>query len=102
MALDIEKFTETETRANQASKLNKLKSALGSLTTPGIADVTGLQAALDDKASADALASKADASALAGKADTNHTHGIADVTGLQDALDALADRIAALEEPSAG
>ena len=78
------------------------KSAFGG-GAPGattIAGVTGLQAALDDKASvasvtakADttsvttALAGKADVSVVATKADATHNHAIADTTGLQAALD---------------
>lgn len=58
--------------------------------THGIEGVTGLQDALDGKASTEALASKADASALEGKADASHTHAIANVTGLQSALDGKA------------
>ncbi len=49
-----------------------------------ISDVSGLQAALDAKASTSALTS-----GLAGKANTTHSHAISDVTGLQTALDAL-------------
>lgn len=76
------------------------KSAFGGGGASNIAGVTGLQAALDDKASvasvaakADAatvtaaLANKADVSSLASKADASHTHVINDTTGLQAALD---------------
>lgn len=62
-----------------------------------IADVTGLQAALDGKAAtghghiiADVTGLQA---ALDGKAATGHGHIIADVTGLQTSLDAKADLV---------
>jgi|GEM_PF-2814241 len=50
--------------------------------TQVISTVTGLQTALDEKATTSALTS-----GLAGKADTSHAHAIADTTGLQTALD---------------
>lgn len=53
--------------------------------THTVANVTGLQAALDAKADAAATTS-----ALAGKAATSHTHTIGNVTGLQAAIDAAA------------
>jgi hypothetical protein len=73
-----------------------------------IAEVTGLQAALDSKADSGeppaahshiigevtglqaSLDAKADDADLTGKADTVHTHAIADVTGLQASLDSKA------------
>ena len=59
-----------------------------------IADVTGLQAALNGKAPLSHTHSIADVTglqaAIDGKAPLAHTHVIADVLGLQDALDALA------------
>jgi len=59
-----------------------------------IADVTGLQAALDGKAATVHTHAISDVTglqtALDGKADVTHTHIIADVTGLQTALDAKA------------
>jgi hypothetical protein len=82
-----------------------------------IAEVVGLQSALDGKANvgetgggdgggialpitiADvtglqpALDSKVDDAEMTGKADTIHTHAIADVTGLQPALDGKADDV---------
>lgn len=55
--------------------------------THAVADVTGLQTALDDKQpKGDYATSKALTEGLAGKANTAHTHTIANVTGLQDAL----------------
>ena len=69
-----------------------------------IADVTGLQTALDGKVDDAELTTKADAihthaitdvtglqTALDGKADDIHTHAIADVTGLQTTLDGKVD-----------
>lgn len=62
-------------------------SALAALGTHGhlISEITGLVAALADKADAAATTS-----ALAGKADASHTHTIANVTDLQTKLDAAA------------
>ena len=55
--------------------------------THTIANVTGLQTALDGKQpKGDYATSKALTEGLAGKANTAHTHTIANVTGLQDAL----------------
>lgn len=60
--------------------------------THAIADVTGLQTALDGKAAAPHTHAIANVTglqtALDGKAATSHTHAISDVTGLQTALDA--------------
>jgi hypothetical protein len=50
-----------------------------------IADINGLQAALNTKATTVALSS-----GLAGKANTSHTHTVANVSGLQTALDGKA------------
>lgn len=59
-----------------------------------IGDVTGLQTALDGKASGTHAHSIGDVTglqaALDGKAASSHSHGISDVTGLQTALDAKA------------
>ena len=92
MALDIEKFTETETRANQARKLNRLAKAVeDGGGDPG------------DAVDWDTLAGKPDTfppvvgtTATTAKAG-NWTPTIADVDGLQDALDLLDGRITALE-----
>lgn len=55
--------------------------------THAVADVTGLQTALDGmQPKGDYATSKALTEGLAGKANTAHTHTIANVTGLQDAL----------------
>jgi len=53
--------------------------------THSIANVTGLQAALDAKASSSDLSS-----GLSGKANSSHTHAISDITNLQTSLDAKA------------
>lgn len=55
------------------------------LSASEIADITGLQTALDAKASTVSLST-----GLAGKANTSHTHSISNITGLQTALDAKA------------
>lgn len=59
-----------------------------------IADVTGLQAALDGKAAASHTHTTAQVTgldtALAGKAAVSHAHAISDVSGLQAALDGKA------------
>lgn len=55
-----------------------LSGKASTVHTHSIGNVTGLQSALDGKASA------AD---LAGKADSSHTHAISNVAGLQSALD---------------
>jgi hypothetical protein len=52
------------------------------LSASEIADINGLQTALNAKASSSAVTA-----ALAGKANTTHTHTITNVTGLQTALD---------------
>lgn len=81
--------------------------------THSIADVTGLQAALDGKQAVGDYATQGDVSDaidaipaptwgdVSGKPSTftpaAHTHAIADVTGLQAALDALSDRLDDLE-----
>ena len=55
--------------------------------THTIANVTGLQVAIDGKqAKGDYATSKALTDGLAGKANTSHTHTVANVTGLQEAL----------------
>lgn len=55
--------------------------------THSIANVSGLQSALDGKqAKGDYATTKALTDGLAGKANASHTHTIANVTGLQEAL----------------
>lgn len=72
--------TATALSTGLAGKANKSH-------THAVADVTGLQAALDGKqVKGDYATSKDLADGLAGKANTAHTHTVADVTGLQDAL----------------
>lgn len=97
MALDIEKFTETETRANQASKLNKLKSAVEA-GSGGSGDTVTWDAVADKPATFPPDIGTSATTAKAG----DWVPAIADVTGLQAALNELEGRIAALEEPSAG
>jgi hypothetical protein len=62
--------------------------------THSISDVTGLQTALDGKASSSHTHSISDVTglqtALDGKAASSHTHSISEVTGLQTALDGKA------------
>lgn len=73
---------------------NALANKAPLVHTHAIADVTGLQAALDAKADDSDLAGYATdaelAAGLATKANTVHTHVIADTTGLQAALDGKA------------
>ena len=72
--------TATALSTGLAGKANKAH-------THAVADVTGLQVALDGKQpKGDYATSKALTEGLAGKANTAHTHTIANVTGLQDAL----------------
>ena len=72
--------TATALSTGLAGKANKAH-------THAVADVTGLQTALDGKQpKGDYATSKALTEGLAGKANTAHTHTIANVTGLQDAL----------------
>lgn len=72
--------TATALNTGLAGKANKAH-------THAVADVTGLQTALDGKQpKGDYATSKALTEGLAGKANTAHTHMIANVTGLQDAL----------------
>lgn len=72
--------TATALSTGLAGKANKSH-------THAVADVTGLQTALDGKqVKGDYATSKDLADGLAGKANTAHTHTVADVTGLQDAL----------------
>jgi hypothetical protein len=77
--------------ANQGRLLNEAKADINHnhdadyapiIHNHAIANVTGLQTALDGKA---------DDADLTGKADLVHTHTIANVTGLQGALDGKAD-----------
>lgn len=61
------------------SDVNGLQSALDTANAPkGVADITGLQTALD------------------GKAATSHTHAIGDVTGLQTSIDGTTSSISSL------
>lgn len=72
--------TATALSTGLAGKANKSH-------THAVADVTGLQTALDGKqVKGDYATSKDLADGLAGKANTAHTHTISNVTGLQDAL----------------
>lgn len=72
--------TATALSTGLAGKANKAH-------THAVADVTGLQTALDGKQpKGDYATSKALTEGLAGKANTAHTHTVANVTGLQDAL----------------
>ena len=72
--------TATALSTGLAGKANKAH-------THAVADVTGLQTALDGKQpKGDYATSKALTEGLAGKANKAHTHAVADVTGLQDAL----------------
>ena len=72
--------TATALSTGLAGKANKSH-------THAVADVTGLQTALDGKqVKGDYATSKDLADGLAGKANTAHTHTVANVTGLQDAL----------------
>ena len=66
------------------------KSSLSHTHT--IAEVTGLQGELNSKASGSDLTS-----GLSGKANSNHTHPIADIVGLQAKIIELENRLAALE-----
>lgn len=73
--------TATALSTGLAGKANKAH-------THAVADVTGLQTALDGKqVKGDYATSKDLADGLAGKANASHTHTIANVTGLQAALD---------------
>lgn len=72
--------TATALSTGLAGKANKAH-------THAVADVTGLQTALDGKQPKGSYATTtALTDGLAGKANTAHTHTIANVTGLQDAL----------------
>lgn len=62
-----------------------VQSAAGGSHVHSINQITGLQAALDAKASTSSLTS-----GLAGKAASYHTHSMGEVTGLQAALDGKA------------
>jgi hypothetical protein len=70
------------------------KPTIPTATTPTIANVTGLQTALDGKAATSHTHTIANVTGLQttldGKAATSHTHTIANVTGLQTALNARA------------
>lgn len=72
--------TATALSTGLAGKANKSH-------THAVADVTGLQTALDGKQPKGSYATTTSLTdGLAGKANTAHTHTIANVTGLQDAL----------------
>ena len=72
--------TATALSTGLAGKANKAH-------THAVADVTGLQTALDGKQpKGDYATTKALTDGLAGKANASHTHTVANVTGLQDAL----------------
>jgi hypothetical protein len=72
--------TATALNTGLAGKANKVH-------THAVADVTGLQTALDGKQAKGSYATTtALTEGLAGKANTSHTHTVANVTGLQDAL----------------
>lgn len=72
--------TATALSTGLAGKANKAH-------THAVADVTGLQTALDGKQPKGSYATTtALTDGLAGKANTSHTHTVANVTGLQDAL----------------
>lgn len=72
--------TSTALSTGLAGKANKAH-------THAVADVTGLQTALDGKQPKGSYATTtALTDGLAGKANTAHTHTVANVTGLQDAL----------------
>jgi len=82
---EAEAGTATSTRAWTAQRVRQAVAAYAAPISHGheIADVNGLQAALD------------------GKAASLHTHGIADVSGLQAALDAKLDASAASTDADA-
>lgn len=72
--------TATALNTGLGGKANKVH-------THAVADVTGLQTALDGKQAKGSYATTtALTEGLAGKANTSHTHTVANVTGLQDAL----------------
>lgn len=77
-------YTKSEVDTSLAGKAN-------SSHTHTIANVTGLQAALDDKLDVGSTFEISDinglTTALAGKSNTGHTHAIADVVNLQTTLD---------------
>ena len=90
VALQARALAATAPTSNQAILWNPSNSEW-TPTTIAISHVSGLQAAIDGKASTSHTHAQADVNglvaALAGKAATVHTHVISDVTGLQDALD---------------
>lgn len=76
---------------NNSSKTITVATGAGVNHTHVIADVAGLQTALDSKqASGDYATNTALTNGLATKANTSHTHAIADVTNLQTTLDGKA------------
>jgi len=69
--------------------------------THTIANVTGLQTALDGKQAVGSYATTTDlTNGLATKANTVHTHVISDTTGLQAAIDALKQRVTIVRDTS--
>lgn len=97
--------THTHTIAQVTGLQAALDGKAAASHTHEIAQVTGLQAALDGKAAASHTHSIAQVSglqsALDGKAAASHTHGIAQVTGLQAALDGKLDRVVEYSLPDA-
>ena len=90
VALQARAMAATAPTSNQAILWNSSNSEW-TPTTIAISHVSGLQAAIDDKAPSVHTHAQSDVNglvaALAGKAASVHTHVISDVTGLQDALD---------------
>ena len=88
----LKKVTWANIKATLKSYFDTLYAAISH--THSIANVTGLQTALDGKASTSHTHAIADVTslqtALDGKAATSHTHSIGNVTGLQTALDGKA------------
>lgn len=83
----IKNKPDLSTYATTKALSDGLAGKANSSHTHAIADVTGLQTALDGKqAKGDYATATALSTGLAGKANTSHTHTIANVTGLQDVL----------------
>ena len=84
----LSKTDASTTYATKTEVTTGLSGKANSSHTHTIANVTGLQDALDGKqASGDYATNTALTEGLAGKANTGHTHEIANVNGLQAALD---------------
>lgn len=87
-----------KSHAHEMADVNGLQNALDSKSDEGhthvVPDVTGLQNALDAKAAASHSHAVSDVTGLQnvlnGKAALSHTHGMSDVTGLQTALNGKA------------